>query len=443
MKNVKIIYLTILLILVVLLSTGLVQAQESMPTQALTEELLAEFTAYVEGVVERWPVPGMAVAVVQDGEIVYAEGFGVRELGKDDPVTPDTLFGIGSMTKSINAMKVATLVDEGLLDWDTPAVEIWPDFQLADPDVSSIVSLRDLLSMRTGMSPDDTLWEGEGKRLSAEELMVVLAEVPVVAQPGEQHSYDNMGVAIGGYLGALAAGGEYGDLFNAYAGLMKQRLFDPIGMTSTTLNFELMEAYSEAARGHLWDEAGRPVPASGFFDPHPGEGIIPAGGIASTVKDMARFLITQLNRGVSPDGKRVVSAENLIETWTPQINIAPDDLWDRAMTFPSSLFLPVDAQVDYGMGWFIGTYNGVQVVVVPGEQQGWSAEMALVPEADAGIVVLINAEGLPCGWPRILALQYRFIELLYGLDNQIDGFLDTVMDTVKKQFGLECSAVTE
>jgi CubicO group peptidase (beta-lactamase class C family) len=401
--------------------------------QELTDEVLAEFTAYFEGAMERWHIPGAAVAVVQDGQIVYAEGFGVRELGKDDPVTPDTVFVMGSMTKSVSDMMVASLVDEGFLEWDTPAVEIWPDFRLSDPDATSSVTVRDLLSMRAGLREDGALWRGTA--LSAEELMAALAQDPLVGQPGEGFHYDNMGIAVGAYLGALAAGAEYGDLFNAYADLMQERVYDPIGMTGATVHpFEAMKAHQQSWP-HLWNEEGQLLPADVFLEGSvPGEGIIPAGGMAASANDVARYLITHLNGGVSPDGARVVSAENLAETWTPQISV-PDAV-DRLYLL-SSLTLPVDAQVDYGMGWFIGTYNGIRVLVDPGDERGFTNIMALLPESDTGIVVFTNAESTMsplCSRPMTLVVLYRFVELHYGLDNQADGMMDALLE----QFGLEC-----
>ena len=406
--------------------------------QQLTDDVFAQFTSYVEEAMGRWNVPGAAVAVVADGEVVYAEGFGVRERGKDDPVTPDTLFGIGSMTKSINAMMLASLVDKGFFEWDTPVVEIWPDFQLAHPDSTLAVTVRDLLSMRSGMRQDDSLWAGKG--LSAEDLMIALAEVPVAGPPAEQHYYDNQGVATGAYLGVMAAGGELSSLFESYAQQMQERLFDPIGMANTTLDLDTMNAHSEGARPHSWNESGQSVPSGSFFEGFiPREGISAAGGVASTANDMARYLITQLNRGESPDGVRVVSEESLTETWTPQINISggPDTFLERVW-LPSALYSPLDSQYDYGMGWFVGTYNGVPVLNNPGDQAGWSAHTALLPDSDTGIVVLTNADLLPCGAYLKLAVQHRLIEMRYGMENQIDGYVDLIADTVRDAFGIEC-----
>jgi CubicO group peptidase (beta-lactamase class C family) len=265
--------------------------------------------------------------------------------------------------------------------------------------------------------------------------MAALAQDPLAGQPGEGFHYDNMGIAVGAYLGALAAGAEYGDLFNAYADLMQERVYDPIGMASATVHpFEAMKAHQQSWP-HLWNEEGQLLPADVFLEGSvPGEGIIPAGGMAASANDVARYLITHLNGGVSPDGARVVSAENLAETWTPQISV-PDAV-DRLYLL-SSLTLPVDAQVDYGMGWFIGTYNGIRVLVDPGDERGFTNIMALLPESDTGIVVLTNAESTMtplCSRPMTLVVLYRFVELHYGLDNQADGMMDALLE----QFGLEC-----
>jgi CubicO group peptidase (beta-lactamase class C family) len=153
----------------------------------------------------------------------------------------------------------------------------------------------------------------------------------------------------------MAAGGELSSLFDLYAEQMQESVLELIGMNSTTLNLELMDSHPEAARPHNWNEAGEPVAASGFFEgfipSEGGEGIEAAGGVATTANDLALYLITQLNRGVSPDGARVVSAENLVETWTPQISIngGQDAFLDRVW-LPSSVYNPVDSEYATGMG---------------------------------------------------------------------------------------------
>ena len=425
-------------ILIALLILPAIHTSAQEERGRVTDEMLTEFTAYVEDSLTRWHIPGAAVVIVQDGEIVYAKGFGVRELGKDDPVTPDSVFVMGSMTKSVTDLMLASLVDDGTIGWDTRVVDIWPDFQLAEPEATSSVTVRDLLSMRAGLREDDSLWQGKG--LSAEDLLVAMAQDPLVGQPGEAFYYDNMGIATAAYLGVLASGGKYGSLFDGYAELMQSRVFDPIGMTSATvdLDIEMLRAKTHANLSwpHLWTETGELAPANVFMEGSVDQdGIIPAGGMVASANDVARYLITHLNGGLSPDGNRVVSTEALAETWTPQISVGAEQFTDRVL-FPSSFVLPDDAQVDYGMGWFVGSYHGVEVLTDPGDERGYTNIMALLPETNTGIVVLTNAENLPCARPMTLAVQYRFVELLYSMDNQIDSYLDTIMSMA----GIECPA---
>ena len=292
--------------------------------------------------------------------------------------------------------------------------------------------------MRAGLGEGDSLWQGKG--LSAEDLLAAIAQDPLVGRPGEVFSYDNLGIAAAAYVGVLAAGGTYGDLFNGYAERMQSRVFDPIGMTSAAVELDLerlrAKDHANLSWPHLWSATGELAPAAVFMEGSVAqEGIIPAGGMMASANDVARYLITHLNGGLSPDGNRVVSTEALAETWTPQISIGVEQFIDRVL-FPSSFVLPEDAQVDYGMGWFVGSYHSVKVLTDPGDERGYTNIMALLPESSTGIVILTNAENLPCARPMTLAVQYRFIELLYGLDYQIDDYLNTIMSMA----GIECPA---
>lgn len=410
-------------------------AQEK-PGQA-TDEILTAFTAYVQDALVRWHIPGAAVAIVQGGEIVFSKGFGVRELGRDDPVTPDSVFVMGSMTKSVTDLMVASLVADGTLAWDTRAVDIWPDFRLADPEATASVTVRDLLSMRAGLREDAGLWQGKG--LTAEDLLTAMARDPLVGQPGDAFFYDNMGIAAAAYLAAVASGREYGRLFYGFAELMQSRVFDPIGMPSAVvdLDIEMLRARSHANLSwpHLWTATRELLPANVFMEGSVAQdGIIPAGGMMASANDMARYLITHLNGGLSPDGNRVVSTETLVETRTPQIGVGEDLFTDRVL-FPSSFVLPDDARVDYGMGWFVGSYHGVEVITDPGDERGYTNIMALLPQSGTGIVILTNAENLPCARPMTLAVQYRFVELFHGMDSHIDEYLDGILSAV----GIECT----
>ncbi|MBI1877077.1 MAG: serine hydrolase, partial [Chloroflexi bacterium] len=185
----------------------------------LTPELLAEFETFIETARQRFRIPGAAVVVVQGNQVVFAKGFGVRELGQPDPVTPETVFAVGSTTKAMTSMLMATLVDGGSLSWDQPVVEIWPDFKLSDPDVTPQIRVRDLLNMSSGVPRVDLVWSGAG--LTAEQIMTSLADLPLATPPGQAYHYNNQIVATGGYIGALAAGGQFGNLRQGYIDLLQ------------------------------------------------------------------------------------------------------------------------------------------------------------------------------------------------------------------------------
>jgi CubicO group peptidase (beta-lactamase class C family) len=370
--------------------------------QLLSAAWLADFTAYVEATRQHFGIPGTALAIVRDNQIVLAEGFGVRELGRAEPVTPETVFGIGSTTKAMNSMLIARLVDESLLDWDQPVVEIWPDFKLSDPAVTPQIRVRDLLNMGSGVPRADLVWSGAG--LTAEQVMESLAELPVVAPPGRRFQYNNQLVATGGFVAALAAGAPYGQLEVAYADLLGTRIFEPIGMRSATLSIDAARANSNYATPHDFTLFGEVLP----LDYHAETGIAPAGAVNANVLDLARFLMTQLNEGIGPTGTRVVSKANLAETWRPQIQAY--------------------GETYYGMGWFIETYEGVELIWHDGDVLGFKSLLVLIPEAKVGMALLTNRT-ISVGFSS--SIRYRLVEALYGREreagidykDQWDGFM--------------------
>ncbi|MCC6790998.1 MAG: beta-lactamase family protein, partial [Thermomicrobiales bacterium] len=276
----------------------------------LTPELLAELEAYGEELLVRLEMPGASMAIVLDGEIVWTKGFGVTEAGGDTPVTADTQMMIGSTTKSMTTMMMATEVDDGLLAWDEPAVDILPEFQVADPELTQSITVRDLVCACTGVPRRDLEFIFNASELTAEDVIASLAEFEFFTDFGEAFQYSNQMVATGGYVAAAAAGGESGDLYDAYVAEIQERVFDPIGMESTTLDFDEIVAGDTAATPHGAVLEGVYVPIDLSLE----EMLIPvapAGLAWSTANDMARYLITLLQEGVGPDGNRVVSAENL------------------------------------------------------------------------------------------------------------------------------------
>jgi len=387
---------------------------------AVTNDMLETFEATLADAMDAFPVPGMAVAIVQGDTIVYAQGFGLRNRDGAVPVTPETLFRVGSDTKPMTALLLATLVDDGQLEWDQPVSAIWPDLDMPTAELTEAVRVRDLLSMRTGLGADPMLALYAGDRTPADTLEL-LATLPVVAEPGEAYHYNNQVYAATGYIGALATGAEMGELQEAYRTLMQERVFTPIGMTSATLENDMELTSSNYA-----------VP----YAPHLLEGVVvanmrdiggdlPAGGVAASVTDMARFLLTMLNEGVAPDGTRVVSAETLAELWEPQISIPG-----------AGAEHPLIATASYGMGWAVYELaNGVRMIGHNGAIDGYSATMAFIPEADVGIVALNNAS-VDFGGDLNGLARDLLVSLLYDLEPAVVERYTSTLAAEQEQYGL-------
>jgi len=381
-----------------------IDATQRTSQVVVTSDLAADLEMYVERMREVLSVPGAAVAIVQGGDIVYAQGFGVREIGSSDLVTAETIFSIGSTTKSMTAMMVASLVDDGLIEWDTPLIEVMPQFRLSDDQATQQITLREALGMTTGLPKLGIFAFSER---SPEDYVEYISGVPLVASPGEAYVYHNQMYAVGAYAATMAAGAGYGEnLFSTYAELMQERVFDPLGMASATFSAQEAAASANHATPHVqrlnvtMDETGPDVAPTDFVDMN---AIAPAGTARMSVRDVGRFLITMLSGGIAPDGTRAISTENLAETWTERVSVDP---------------FPHIEQDGYGMGWHTATYRGIPIVTHNGSISGFSSEMAFIPGADIGIVVLANADYL--GSTFRTQVHFRLIELLFDLEPFID-----------------------
>ena len=359
------------LLFFVLLGRGFAQETAS---QRPTEELLAGFEATFFEEMDNFNVPGAAVAVVQGGEIVYAKGFGERNVETGEPVTTETVFRVGSTTKSMTAMLVATQVDEGLFDWDTPVVDLVPSFSLPNEALTQRVQVHDLMGMGTGL--EDGLNSLYWQQPSAQVLFDTLVDSPVIGELGKVFYYNNQMYATAGYLAPLATGMPFEQLPEVYAKLMQERVYGPIGMKAAITEDPSVVSDNYAV-GHETTVLGGPESLSTL--PHePLAAVAPAGGTTTDVVSMARYLITQLNEGAAPDGTRVVSAENLARTWMPQ----------------TPLPTPANADVDfegYAMGWVALNYNGLDMRNHNGGAGGFRTDMLFVPEAELGVVVVTNS----------------------------------------------------
>ena len=365
--------------------------------KSVDAQITSQWEAYIRDAMEQASVPGVEVAVVQNGNVVYIGTFGVKELGKPDPVTPDTLMMIGSVTKSMTTLMMASLVDDGKLSWDTPAVQLYPSFAVADPQLTRQITVRNLVCNCSGVPRRDLELSFHGDQITPQELIGSLRNYQFFTPFGEAFQYSNQMVATGGYIAAIAGSGDSIHLREGYEAQMQQRVFDPIGMPNSTFSLDKVQSSGNFSLPHTAFASRQmgPIPLDEQKVYLPGE---PAGALWTNVKDMSRYLITQLNDGVSPDGKQVVSAKNLNVTRTPQVQVS--------------------AKASYGLGWGIDQYKGAQMIWHNGDAAGFTSDMAFMPKAQLGVVVISNSSA---GVIFNTAVRNRLLELAFGQPMEYDA----------------------
>jgi CubicO group peptidase (beta-lactamase class C family) len=353
----------------------------------LDAKRLQSFTAFVEQARQQAGVPGAALAVVQGGKVVLARGFGVRALGRRAQVTPKTLFLIGSTTKSLTTLMMACLVDRKRFDWDTPVVQLLPSFALADPQVTAVLTLQNTVCACAGLPRQDLEFLFEYAGVTPEQRVASMKTMRPTTGFGETFQYSNSMVAAGGYVAAHALRPKQA-LGPAYDAAIRQLVFRPLGMRSTTLSFAAAKR-AEHALPHAQDLQlqQRRILLSDE------EGVVPvrpAGGAWSNVQEMARYLLLELGEGQTPEGKRVVSAASLLKRREPQVKISN--------------------KLHYGLGLFVEQDHGVQVVHHGGNNAGFTSDMFFLPKHGLGAVLLTNA-GSANAFRR--AVRRRLLELVF------------------------------
>jgi CubicO group peptidase (beta-lactamase class C family) len=309
-------------------------------------------------------VPGVAFAIVKDDKVIYSHGFGVRDVAGNLPVTPETLFAIGSSTKAFTAMTMLMSADDGKLKLTDSPKRYLSYFRLQDADADAHITLSDILSHRSGLARTDMLWAGGA--LKPEQLIRALGDVKPTAKLGEKFQYQN--------LMFLTAGEIVGKVQRApWTKVVRQRIFKPLGMTQTDTAIETMQRATDFALGYTWDAAKSAythLPMRNLAV------IAPAGAINSNVTDMARWVQFMLNGGVW-NGKRLISEQNFAELTVPRITVA--------------------GEMKYGYGWFLRDWNGHKVVEHGGNIDGFNAEVALMPDQHLGFVMLTNVSASSLG----------------------------------------------
>ena len=282
-----------------------VSAPAGTPAAADTGPLVPQFDAYAEKTFNQSSVPGMAVAIVRDDKVVYLRTFGVKNVTTKEPVGPDTRFPLASISKSMTATMIASMVGDGGLSWDDTIVSVNPGFKLSDPYVTEHVTFRDLLSHRSGLPEYGTDELQNDFTYTRPEIMDRLRYLGLPGAFRSSYAYSNIGITIAGETAAKKAGKSYEDL-------VAERIFVPAGMYNTSARFS--DFTRSADRVEVYPlQAGTPVAG-----PLNNDDInSPAGGVSSTLNDMVRFARLQANGG-SIDGRQVINASALRDTHTPQ-----------------------------------------------------------------------------------------------------------------------------
>lgn len=340
---------------------------EAAITVAQVESALDRLDDLIEDGMTQTGVPGTAVAVVYDDKVVYERGFGVRELGKPEPITPETVFQIASLSKALSSTLVAAVVGDGTTTWDATIGSLDPDFALSDPWVSDQVAIRDMFCHRSGLPAygGDPLVFTFG--YDRAECLRRLQHYALATPFRTTWAYSNLGLSVGAYAAARAAG-------QAWEDLAEERLFAPLGMSSTSYRYADFGRRENRAAPHYRTLAGAWEPGDLTND----DAAAPAGGVSSNLRDLTRWLRLHLAGGAF-EGQQVVASDPLRETYRPRMVVySPPDPAAGPTTF-------------YGLGWSVSYDDqGRLEVSHAGDFSSYSTQATLLPGSGLGILVLCN-----------------------------------------------------
>jgi CubicO group peptidase (beta-lactamase class C family) len=356
---------------------------------------LARLSAFTETAMKELGVPGVAVGIIQHGHVVFADGFGVRELGKTEKPDANTLFMVASNTKALTTLMLAKLVDAKRFDWDTPVTSLLPSFRLGDTATTRQVLVKHLICACTGLPRQDLEWLFEFKGATPESALRTLGTMQPTSRFGEMFQYSNPMAAAAGYTGGHVVFPEL-ELGAAYDEAMRTLVFQPLGMTSTTFD------YAKALAGnHAWAHAPDIDGKTSLAAMEVNYAVIPvrpAGATWSNVNDMLKYVVMELADGKLADGTQYIRRETLLARRARQVDIGKD--------------------ATYGMGLMVDTKYATPVVHHGGDLIGFHSDMMWLPEHDVGAVVLTN--GNP-GWVLRTVFRRKLLEVLFDGRDEADA----------------------
>lgn len=364
---------------------------------------------FVEWAMGQVGVPGLAIAIVQNDQTVYAEGFGVCRAGGERRVTAHTRFMIGSSTKPLTTMMMARLVDLGYFTWSTPVTEVLPSFALMDENLTRRLEMWHTVSASTGMPRRGLELVFRFRGVRPEERIAEMRQMSPTTGFGETFQYSNYLAAAGGYAAAHSYAPDL-PLQEAYERAMRELVLEPLGMRYTSI---LSTNSILDAAPHGRDLSGIAVPIDPVLETF-ADAVAPAGSVWSNVVDMAQYLKCEMQGGLNGGGERIVSGENLLTRRRSVIKI--------------------DGKSSYGLGWFLKDRQGLTEVGHGGNTRGFTADMFFLPEQRVGMVILTN---LGLANQFLASVEQKLLELLFGAESRAE----TMVAAEKKALG-EAAEVT-
>jgi CubicO group peptidase (beta-lactamase class C family)/cyclophilin family peptidyl-prolyl cis-trans isomerase len=362
------------------------------PAGARSQDVRAgEFDAYVARAVTDWHAPGLAIAVVKDGQVLVAKGYGVRDIGQPGAVDANTLFAIGSTTKAMTAAAIGMLVDEGKLAWDDPVTRHLPGFAVADAYVTRELRIRDLLTHRSGLAQTDFLWYGQERR-SIDDVLRRLQLVTPSSSLRSHFAYQNVMYAAAGEVVARVSG-------MPWAEFVRRRIFTPLGMTRSVASLGGVTGLDNVAVPHF-ELNGRVAQISNAS----ADAVPAAGAVWSSAADMARWVAYLLSEHGDPAVPQLLAPGTKEELFRPQFVVDEGFYPTARLTRPH--------WTTYGLGWFQQDYAGYKVDFHTGSIDGMAAIAGLIRDERLGVVVLSNLEHMEARH----ALMFRAFDTFLGRD---------------------------
>ena len=382
----------------------------------LDADRIAELNRFVKKAMELTAVPGVSVGLYQDGHVVFADGFGVREMGDPSPPDGKTRYMVASNTKALVTLMLAKLVEEKRISWDSQVISVFPSFKLGDAQTTREVLVKHLICACTGMPRQDLEWLLNFRDLTPDKVITLLGTMQPTSGFGELFQYSNPMAAAAGYMGGhlVHPDAEIGAAFDQ---TMQSYVFDPLGMSNTTMDFALAQR-GNFATAHAPDVDGHMTLAEARAN-YSMVPVRPAGAVWSSVDDMLKYVAMELAEGRLPDGTRFIDRNVLLERRVPQVVVSTD--------------------VTYGMALIIDRVYGTPVIHHGGDMIGFHSDMIWLPEYGVGAVILTNGDP---GWLIRTIFRRKLLEVLFDGKPEADAQITAQSKTFYEEMAAERRLLT-